>query len=389
MTARNAPAQLLGLLFGYRISQAISVAASLRIADALAQRPDRRGARPELSCDPRPCTGSCGCWLQRTSCMRTGSEILAHAAGGAPAVGCSRLDARTGDPPGVGPRSTRPTATWSTPSEPARTRSRPTSGRASGSGGAAGRPRRRSSTGRWRHGARLPPRCWQPRSTSGRWGPSRTSAAGLARCSRASSLHPSLRGIVFDQPAVVAEAEPVLERAGVRDRAELVGGDFFVDVPQADVYVMKSILHDWSDEDSIRILRTIRSRATSSGNLLVIERVLGGPNEDIEGKLSDLHMMVMPGGLERTLDEWRSVLARVAGSSVERAARGRLADDRGDARPLSQRGSERRRLYTARSWKAPARNCAPRRTPSRVKPAFSSERASATLSTSVSASTRL
>ena len=132
-------------------------------------------------------------------------------------------------------------------------------------------------------------------------------------------LHPEPRGIVFDQPAVVAEAEPVLERAGVRDRAELVGGDFFVDVPQADVYVMKSILHDWSDEDLIRILRTIRSRATSSGNLLVIERVLGGPNEDIEGKLSDLHMMVMPGGLERTLDEWRSVLARVAGSSVERS----------------------------------------------------------------------
>jgi hypothetical protein len=121
--------------------------------------------------------------------------------------------------------------------------------------------------------------------------------------------HPTLRGIVFDQPAVVAEAEPVLDHAGVRDRAELVGGDFFVDVPAADVYVMKSILHDWDDEECIRIVRTIRARATPTGRLLVVERVLGGPNDDLQGKLSDVHMLVMPGGLERTLDEWRGLLA--------------------------------------------------------------------------------
>jgi hypothetical protein len=121
--------------------------------------------------------------------------------------------------------------------------------------------------------------------------------------------HPRLRGIVFDQPAVVAEAEPVLAAAGVRDRAELVGGDFFADVPAADVYVMKSILHDWSDDDSLRILRTIRARAASSARLLLVERIIGGPNEDLPGKLSDLHMMVIPGGLERTLEEWRELLA--------------------------------------------------------------------------------
>jgi O-methyltransferase/methyltransferase family protein len=121
--------------------------------------------------------------------------------------------------------------------------------------------------------------------------------------------HPGLRGIVFDQPGVVAEADPVLVQAGVRERADLVGGDFFVDVPSADVYVMKSILHDWDDDESVRILRTIRSRAASTASLLLVERVLGGPNEDLPGKLSDLHMLVMPGGAERTLEEWRELLS--------------------------------------------------------------------------------
>jgi O-methyltransferase/methyltransferase family protein len=123
------------------------------------------------------------------------------------------------------------------------------------------------------------------------------------------SAHPRLRGILFDQPAVVAESGPILARAGVADRTEVVGGDFFASVPTADAYVMKSILHDWTDEDSIRILRTIRAAAAPSARLLIVERVLGGPNDDLEGKLMDLHMLVMPGGLERTADEWRDLFA--------------------------------------------------------------------------------
>jgi hypothetical protein len=121
--------------------------------------------------------------------------------------------------------------------------------------------------------------------------------------------HPEVHGIVFDQAAVVAEAGPVLEAAGVRDRAELVGGSFFDDVPPADVYVMKSILHDWTDADCVRILRILRRAAAHGSRLLVVELVLGEPNEDLQGKLMDLHMLVMPGGLERTADEWRILLA--------------------------------------------------------------------------------
>ena len=122
------------------------------------------------------------------------------------------------------------------------------------------------------------------------------------------AAHEHLQGIVFDQPAVVADAPPVLEAAGVADRAECVGGNFFESVPAADVYVMKAILHDWPDEESTAILKTIRAAGAATCRLLVVERIRGGANEDLDGKLMDLHMLVMPGGRERTLDEWRSLL---------------------------------------------------------------------------------
>ena len=121
--------------------------------------------------------------------------------------------------------------------------------------------------------------------------------------------HPRLRGILFDQPAVVAHPEE-LERAGVVDRCEVVGGSFFDSVPAgADIYLMKAILHDWEDPEAIAILRTIRREIPDDGALLVVERVIGPPNEDLEGKLSDLHMLVMPGGRERTEAEWDALLA--------------------------------------------------------------------------------
>jgi hypothetical protein len=122
------------------------------------------------------------------------------------------------------------------------------------------------------------------------------------------AAHPHLRGILFDQPAVVAEAGPVFETAGVADRVEAVGGSFFERVPAADVYLIKAIIHDWPDAESVQIVRTIHDAAAPDARLLVVERILGGPNEDLDGKLMDLHMLVMPGGRERTLAEWHELL---------------------------------------------------------------------------------
>lgn len=123
--------------------------------------------------------------------------------------------------------------------------------------------------------------------------------------------HHRLRGILFDLPHVVSQPETpsLLEGVGVNDRCEIVGGSFFDGVPQgADAYILKSILHDWDDDRATAILRTVRAAATARSVLLLVERVVGSPNTDLDTKLSDLHMLVLPGGRERTEGEWRRVI---------------------------------------------------------------------------------
>jgi hypothetical protein len=118
--------------------------------------------------------------------------------------------------------------------------------------------------------------------------------------------NPAVRGILLDQAHVVAGAPAVLEAAGVADRCEIVGRSFLESVPDGgDAYVLKSILHDWDDD---AILRTCRRAMRADARLLLIERVVGAPNEDAATKMSDLLMLVSPGGRERTRDEWSRFL---------------------------------------------------------------------------------
>jgi hypothetical protein len=124
------------------------------------------------------------------------------------------------------------------------------------------------------------------------------------------AAHRSMRGILFDQPHVVAGAAPVLGAAGVGDRVRVVPGDFFAEVPSgADAYVLARVLHDWADEDALRILRSVRAAMTPEARLLLVEAVVGPPNEDPSVKFLDLMMLVSAGGQERTEDEWRTLLA--------------------------------------------------------------------------------
>jgi hypothetical protein len=132
------------------------------------------------------------------------------------------------------------------------------------------------------------------------------------------SAYPELRGVVFDQEHVVANAEPVLAAAGVADRCEIVGGSFFEEVPRGgDAYVMKSIIHDWDDERSIEILQVCRRAMGESAMLLLIERIVEAPNEGWRTKFMDLNMLVNPGGQERTLEEWETLLERAGYNLVE------------------------------------------------------------------------
>jgi hypothetical protein len=121
--------------------------------------------------------------------------------------------------------------------------------------------------------------------------------------------YPGTTGVLFDQPHVVAGSVELFRDAGLADRCEAIGGSFFETPPQADAYVLKHILHDWSDEDCVRILRAVRGAAPPGAKLLVIERVVGPANEDAESKLSDLNMLVSPGGQERTREEFAALFA--------------------------------------------------------------------------------
>jgi hypothetical protein len=115
------------------------------------------------------------------------------------------------------------------------------------------------------------------------------------------AAHPDVRGILFDQPHVVANAQ-------LPDGVEAVGGSFFESVPDgADAYTLKMIIHDWEDPECVAILGTIRAAMPEHAAVLVIERALGAPNEALPAKLADLNMFVMPGGRERTEDEYAAL----------------------------------------------------------------------------------
>jgi hypothetical protein len=130
--------------------------------------------------------------------------------------------------------------------------------------------------------------------------------------------NPQLKGILFDLPHVVAGASEVLARHGVGERAEVVSGSFFEDVPRADAHIMSHIIHDWDDERSLRILSACRRAVNDGGKVLLVEMVVPESDEPSMSKWMDLNMLVMaPGGRERTEREYSALLAK-AGYKLNR-----------------------------------------------------------------------
>jgi hypothetical protein len=114
-------------------------------------------------------------------------------------------------------------------------------------------------------------------------------------------------GIVFDLPHVVAAAPDRIAAAGLAGRCTTVGGSYFEPIPGgADCYVSKSVLHDCTDEDCIRILANIREAMAPGGTVLIVDSVLGNPPTQPDA-FSDLNMLVNTGGRERRLDEWHDL----------------------------------------------------------------------------------
>lgn len=122
--------------------------------------------------------------------------------------------------------------------------------------------------------------------------------------------NPKMSGILFDVEPVIAGAQALLEAEGVAARVEKVSGDFFSSVPKnADAYMMKHIIHDWDDERATKILQNINQAMLENGKVLIIEVVVPESNEPHYSKLLDLEMLVSPGGVERTAQEYRELLA--------------------------------------------------------------------------------
>jgi C-methyltransferase len=126
------------------------------------------------------------------------------------------------------------------------------------------------------------------------------------------AANPSLRGILFDLPHVVAGAGAFLRARGVEARVRVEGGSFLETAPEgADAVIMKHILHDWNDEDAIRILRNCRRVLPECGRLLVVEAIVPPPGARGFAKLLDLEMLVVsPRGRERTEREFAELFAK-------------------------------------------------------------------------------
>jgi hypothetical protein len=120
--------------------------------------------------------------------------------------------------------------------------------------------------------------------------------------------HLGASGIVVDLPNVADRARHALDANGLGGRVEVIGGDFFDDVPEGDVYLLKQILHDWSDDQCRTILANCARRLAGGGRVYIVEMVIPDDNSPSFASLMDLNMMVMLPGRERALKEYKMLL---------------------------------------------------------------------------------
>jgi hypothetical protein len=123
--------------------------------------------------------------------------------------------------------------------------------------------------------------------------------------------NPGSVGTLFDLPHVVRDAPPLIAARCLSDRVTIEAGSFFDRIPDGgDIYLLSHIIHDWSEEECLTILRNCRQVMAASSRLLIIEMVLPPGNTPHPGKMLDLMMLVGPGGRERTAEEYGTLLGQ-------------------------------------------------------------------------------
>ena len=116
---------------------------------------------------------------------------------------------------------------------------------------------------------------------------------------------PNSRGVLFDLPEVVAGAPELFRKYGVEERVRIEEGSFFDSAPEGgDAYVLKNVIHDWPEEDAVRILKNVRTAARAGARLLLCEFVIPDHDRDFHGKWVDIEMLLVAGARERTADEY-------------------------------------------------------------------------------------
>ena len=118
--------------------------------------------------------------------------------------------------------------------------------------------------------------------------------------------HPDMRGVLFDLPHVEKDARDFIQSRGLADRVTIQAGSFFATVPAGgDAYLLSHVIHDWSEDQCLTILANCRKAMKPDGRLLIVEMVLPSGDTPHPGKMLDMIMLAIPGGQERTEEEYR------------------------------------------------------------------------------------
>lgn len=126
------------------------------------------------------------------------------------------------------------------------------------------------------------------------------------------AAYPQTRGTYFDQPHVAERARVLLAREVETGQCEIIEGSFFSNpLPTGgDVYVLSFVIHDWDDEQALSILRRCQQAMSPTSRLILLETVLSENEPDAQAILSDLEMLMLTGGRERTAEQYRDLLTR-------------------------------------------------------------------------------
>ncbi len=123
--------------------------------------------------------------------------------------------------------------------------------------------------------------------------------------------HLTMEGVVAELPETIPHIDKLIKETGFENRMRAAECDFFIEIPAgSDAYLLSNVLHDWPDDDCIRILQNCRKAMGARGKLLIAETVISPGNEFSIAKLLDIEVLLMGGGKERCINEYETLFEK-------------------------------------------------------------------------------